>query len=410
MQHRSIRRGISLLFFFSVVAMVQADDWPAWRGPATDGHTKETDLPTKWDPKSVVWRTQLPGEGQSSPVIWGDRIFLTTALDKGKDRVVLCIDRAKGTIIWQHKVWTGSPEGIHKMNGWATPTCATDGEHVIAFFGRGGLHCFTVDGKKLWSRDLGEFPGSWGAGACPILFGDLVIQNCDAMGKSSLLAVDRKTGKDVWQTPRQTPPKGGWSTPVLIESNKRKELVLNGEPYVFSYDPATGKELWRCKAFAGRGEPTVAPGIDKVFIINGLPGDIYSVKLGGNGDVTKTHIAWHTGRKGGRDQPSPIVVGKYLVTADMGGIATCYDAASGKQLWRDRLRSTFTSSPIAVNGLVYFLGEDGITSVIEPADTFKLVGEYSVGAEKSEIFRASPAPAHGQIFVRSQTHLYCIGK
>ena len=325
------RFGTLLVFAACATTFVFADDWPSWRGPAGNGHSKESNLPTKWDAKSVLWKKELPGEGQSSPVIWGERIFLTTALDKGKKRVVVCVDRRTGNIQWERESWAGVPEPSHPMNGWASATCACDGERVIAFFGKGGMHCYTVEGEKVWSRDLGPFTGPWGTSACPLIVGDLVVQNCDATTNSFLLAVNKKTGKDVWRTPRPDLPKGGWSSPVLVEAGTRKEIVVNGETHVVGYDPATGKILWKCKTFAGRGEPTVAPGKGLVYVVNGLAGDIYAVKTGGTGDVTKSHIAWHTPRKTRRDQPSPIVVGNYLLAADMDGITTCYDTRQLRQ-------------------------------------------------------------------------------
>lgn len=385
-------------------------NWPQWRGPHGDGHSRENGLPVRWDATSVVWRTALPGNGQSSPIIWGDRIFLTAALDKGQKRLVLCVDRKNGKILWQHEAWSGTPEKSHDMNGWATPTVATDGERVVAFFGKGGLHCYSVEGKPLWKRDLGAFPGPWGTAACPIIVGELVVQNCDAQGQASLIAFDKHTGKTVWQTPRTPPDRGGWSTPVLIDAGQRKELVLNGEKAVTAYDPATGKVLWSCKSFNGRGEPTVTPGNGIIHVINGLVGDIYAVRPGGQGDVTATHMTWHTPRKGGRDQPSPILVGNYLIVVDMKDLATCYDAGTGKILWKEHLRGAYSSSPIAAGGLVYIQNEAGETFVIEPGPSLKIVAENSVGAGNGEIFRAALTPAHGQMFARSQTHLYCIGK
>src|ERR1043165_5284902 len=319
-----------LLVAWFIPSFSRADNWPSWRGPAGDGHSQESGLPVQGNGSSVVWKTALPGNGHSSPVIWGDRIFLTAALEQGKKRIVLCVDRKKGTILWQHEAWSGVPEPSHKMNGWASSTCVTDGERVVAFFGKGGIHCYSVDGKQLWSRDLGAFLGPWGTSACPIIIGDLVIQNCDALQDAFLVALDKKTGKTVWQTRRSSPERGGWSTPVLVSAASHKELVLNGEKAVTGYDPLSGKELWSCKSFSGRGEPTVTPANGLVYVINGLPGDIYAVRPGGKGDVTKTHMAWHTPRKGGRDQPSPIIVGNYLVTADMTGITTSYDRHTDK--------------------------------------------------------------------------------
>jgi outer membrane protein assembly factor BamB len=383
-------------------------DWPQWRGPLGDGHSTEK-VPVRWEAASVVWKTALPGSGQSSPIVWGDRIFLTAAQDKGAKRLVLCVDRLKGAILWQREAWSGTPEPSHVMNGWASATCATDGERVIAFFGKGGIHCYSLDGTPLWSRDLGSFAGPWGTAACPVIVGDLVVQNCDAAEDASVVALDKKTGKTVWQTPRTKPLRGGWSTPVLVQADQRRELVLNGEKAVTAYDPSTGKELWWCQSFNGRGEPTVTPGKGVVHVINGLAGDIYAVRPGGSGDVTKTHMAWHTPRKGGRDQPSPILVGNYLLVTDMKGLATCYDSSTGKVHWKERLRGAFSSSPIAAGGLVYYQNEAGETFVLEPGPELKVVAENTVGGAAAEIFRASLTPSHGQMFSRSQTHLYCIG-
>ncbi len=278
-------------------------DWPQWRGPSSDGNSTESNIPVTWDDKSVVWKTELPGNGQSSPVILGDRIFLTSSLEAGKQRVVFGLDRKTGKLLWQETVWTGTPEATHKMNGWATATCATDGKHVVAFFGKGGIHGFDLDGKKLWSKDLGKFDGPWGAAASPLIVDGLVIQNCDAVGEASLLALEVASGKVVWQTPRDVPPRGGWSSPVLVNAGSRREVVLNGEEVVTGYDPLSGKKLWTCKAFNGRGEPTVTPGHGLLYVVNGKPGDFYALRPGGEGDVTQSHLAWHTPRKSGRDQP-----------------------------------------------------------------------------------------------------------
>ncbi|HLQ45385.1 MAG TPA: PQQ-binding-like beta-propeller repeat protein, partial [Planctomycetaceae bacterium] len=200
--------GLFALCFGIASASAADGDWPQWRGPSSDGHSPETNVPVTWDAQSIVWKAALPGQGQSSPVIWGDRLFLTTALESGRQRVVLCVDRTDGKIVWQQSVWTGEPEKSHAMNGWASPTCATDGERVVAFFGSGGLHCFDVAGKKLWSKDLGRFEGPWGTGASPIIVDNLVIQNCEAANAASITAFDKHTGDVVWQTARDIPERG----------------------------------------------------------------------------------------------------------------------------------------------------------------------------------------------------------
>ena len=200
------RRGLwtGLLCVWLCQAAVGADgDWPQWRGPASDGHSAETNVPVKWDESSIAWKAALPGNGQSSPVIVGDRIFLTSEIGKGRERVVFCVDRETRKIAWQETVWTGEPEKTHAMNGWASASCATDGRHVVAFFGRGGMHGFTVEGQKLWSRDLGKFEGPWGTGGSPVIVGNTVIQNCDAEVEASIVALELETGKRLAMFPSE---------------------------------------------------------------------------------------------------------------------------------------------------------------------------------------------------------------
>jgi outer membrane protein assembly factor BamB len=365
-------------------------------------------LPVKWTADNIVWKAALPGSGQSSPIIWGDRIFLTSYLDEGRERLVFCVDRLSGKILWQQSAWKGEPEPVHKMNGWASATCVTDGEVVVAFFGRAGIHAYSVEGQPLWSKNLGHFESPWGVSACPILVDGMIVQNCDADVDAYITALDKKTGQEIWRTKRRD--HRGWSTPIVIQAGGRREIVVNGHEGAQAYDPATGRELWFCKGFNGRGEPTVTPAGDLLCVVNGLAGDFYSVRPGGNGDVTATHMAWHTPRKGGRDCPSPIVVGKFIIVCDMAGIATCYDAADGHIYWKERIPGKYSGSPLAANGLVYFINETGKTVVIEPGETLKVVAENDLPAGPDEIFRASPTPCDGQLFLRSTTVLYCVGK
>jgi outer membrane protein assembly factor BamB len=279
---------------FSFVAMAGEVNWPRWRGPQENGHTIDTGLPVKWTAENIVWKSQLPGSGQSSPIVWGDRIFLTAAQGEMQERLVFCVDRLSGKILWQQSAWKGEPEKVHHMNGWASASCVTDGEIVIAFFGRGGIHAYTVDGKPLWSRDLGRFESPWGVSACPILVDDMVVQNCDADVDAYITALDKRTGKEIWRTKRRD--HRGWSTPIVVNSGKRREIVVNGHEGAQAYDPATGRDLWFCKGFNGRGEPTVTPAGDLLCVVNGLSGDFYSVRPGGDGDVTSTHMDWHSPR------------------------------------------------------------------------------------------------------------------
>jgi outer membrane protein assembly factor BamB len=383
-------------------------NWPRWRGPEQNGHSAETNLPVKWSNENVRWKTTLPGIGQSSPIIWGERMFLTSYLEKGAERLVFCVDRKSGQIVWQQSAWIGKPEPSHLLNGWASASCVTDGEVVVAFFGVGGIHAYTLDGKRLWSRDLGKFEGPWGTAACPIMVDGLVIQNCDADTEACLVALDKRTGKDVWRTKRRD--HRGWSTPIVIDTGKRREIVLNGDEGVQAYDPVSGRELWFCKSVIGRGEPTVTPAGEGLFVVNGLKnGEVYLVKPGGEGDVTSTHTVWQTPRRGARDTPSPIVVGDFIIVTDMEGVFTCYSAKDGHIYWKERLPGKYSGSPLAANGLVYFADEDGKTVVIKPGPKLEVASENALTAGKDEIFRASLTPCDGQLFARSTTVLYCIG-
>jgi outer membrane protein assembly factor BamB len=388
-----------------------ASNWSRYRGPEGTGVSHEANLPVKFGANEIQWQTDLPVIGHSSPVVWGERIFLTGATQKGDSvqRHVICLARDSGKVLWNQVAAVGAGESLHKMNSWATPSCATDGQRVVAFFGAGGLHCFNNDGEPVWSRDFGSFPGGWGVGASPIFVDDTVVQNCDAEGESFLVAVDKRSGKDVWRTPRESKPKGGWSTPIVIDVDGHRELVLNGEFGVDAYDPRSGKPLWHCSGFNGRGTPAPAWGHGLLYVVNGKSGDVYTVKPGGKENVTDSHMAWHTPRKGGRDLPSPVLVDECLVVINMGGIVTGYEAHEGEELWKERLGGTYSSSPVAAAGLVYALAENGEVNVIRPGNKFELVARNRLGESNDEVFRSSIAISDGQLLIRSDRRLYCVG-
>jgi outer membrane protein assembly factor BamB len=409
----SIMRKIHLLALPILITLqtLKAEEWTSFRGPQGTGVTLQTNVPTKWDSKSIVWKTNLPGVGQSSPIHWDGKLFLTTATDGGKTRHTLCVDKASGKILWNQSVSSNSPEDVHRMNTHATPSCVTDGERVISFFGPAGLHCYDLTGKPQWSRtDLGDFPGAWGIAGSPIILGDTVIQNCDSAGPSYLLAVDKKTGKTRWKTPRNEKPKGGWSTPILINTGSRNELVLNGEFGVKGYDPQNGRELWFCKSFNGRGSPVPFFAHGLVYTVNGKPGDIYVVKPGGSGDVTKTRMAWHAKRRGGRDLPAPAVIGNHVLVTAMSGVTSCYDAKTGADQWPEagRIDGAFSGAPLIANGLYYIQNEAGTTYVLRPGKKLDVVARNALPSKPGEIFRATIVPVDGKVFLRSSKALYCV--
>lgn len=399
-----------LRFLFACLALsaLHAEtNWPRLGGPQGTGLSAETRLPVKWDAGAIRWKTTLRGAGQSAVVNWSDRLFVTSAGPDGATRRVHCLDRQTGKLKWEREIAVGKPELTHKMNTWATPTCVTDGERVVAFFGVGGLHCFDLDGKPLWSCNLGDFPGPWGVAASPIIEGNLVIQNCDAEGACAVTAVDKRTGKVVWTTERRSVDRGGWSTPIVVAAAGRRELILNGQYGVNAYDPATGGELWFCAGFAGRGEPVPAFAHGLLYVVNGLAGNTYTIRPGGSGDVTATHRVWNARRTGGRDQPSPAIVGDFALISSMSGVLTTYDAKSGQIHFTDRLGSAIAATPLTANGLVYFLMESGETVVVKPGRALEVVARNSLGAAANEIFRASLAPIQGQFFTRSHQIVYC---
>lgn len=397
------------LFLVGLCCWVQAENWPRFRGPLGTGHHAGAPLPTKWGPENVLWRVELKGEGHSSPVNWEHRIFLTAATDQCRTRWVFALDARDGRLLWERSVPCDAACKTHKLNSFATPTCVTDGQRVIAFFDRAGIHCFDLNGKPLWSQSLGEFPGPWGVAASPVLSGNLVIQNCDAQGASSLVALDKNTGKIVWRTPRGEKPMGGWGTPVEIRAGARAELLVSGETGLDAYDPATGKPLWFCASFNGRGEPGPEFAHGLIFMLNGKSGDIYAVRPGGTGDVSETHRVWRTPRTKIRDLSSPIVVGEYLFAIDMKGSATMYEARTGKVLWSEKIPGAFSASPVESRGLIYLNNEAGETLVIRPGPKLDVLARNSIGERAGELFRASLAPINGRLYLRSHRALYCIG-
>ena len=403
--------GLAIFNNLSAAENFAPSDWPRWRGVDGRGITDDTKLPETWDASHIVWKTELPGSGQSSPVVVGDRVFLTSAVDKGGERLVFCVNRKTGKLEWTKSAWKGTPEATHNMNGWASSTCASDGERVYAAFGWGGVHCYTVDGQHVWSKELGKFESKTkrGTAASPVVVDNLVIWNGDSESDPFLFGLNKLTGDTVWKVPRAG--REGYSTPVLVTAAGRRELVLNGDPAINGYDPLTGKLLWSCKCFAGRGEPTPAVGKDALFVVNGQPGDVFAVRPGGDGDVTKSHITWHTPRKAGRDQPSPALAGKWLLVSSLAGVLSCYDAESGQEVWKDRLPfGNISASPFVAGDKVYFLGEDGQTAVLQAGPEFKLVAMNKLNPVQLEVFRASPTPCAGQILIRSDRNLYCVGK
>ena len=394
-------------FYLACVLSSHASEWNSFRGPSGMGIHSEN-LPVQWNNSNILWKKKISGKGQSSVVQAGTKIFVTSAKENNS-RLLYCLNKENGDVLWEREISNKREEPIHRMNGWATPTPATDGNHVVAFFGPAGLHCFDLEGKKKWSLDLGEFPGNWGVAASPIIQNGMVIQNCDAIGSSRLVAVNVSTGKIIWDTPRSDKPKGGWSSPIVISVEGKKQIVLNGEFGPKGYSFENGKELWFCESFNGRGSPVPFYNGQLLFVVNGKPGDLYAVDPTGRGNITRTHMKWHARRNGGRDLPSPACVNDLVMVTSMSGIITCYDAKSGKTHWVDRLEGAFAAAPLVTTNYYYIQNEEGITYVIKPnKDKLQVISKNLLSTGPDDIFRSTLSPIDKRIYSRSHTTLFCI--
>ena len=379
--------------------------WPRWRGPGGMGLSAETDLPVRWSPtENVAWKTELPGQGNSSPVIWDERIFLTTAFDQGGRRSLLCVSRADGAILWVVDAPAVPPEGrVIQKNGYASATPAVDGERVVVFFGNGGLAAFDLEGKLLWHHPLPPFDAMHGTGASPLIHGDLVILFQEQSSKPSLgIAVDKRTGERRWRIERE--PALGWCTPLALRIAGRDQIVHGASKMLVAYDPVTGAEIWSSRGPTHEVIPTVIAGHGLIFCASGRSGPMLAIRPDGTGDLGAKGIAWSSPR-GAPHVPSPVLSGELLYQVNDLGILTCFRARTGEVLFQKRLGGTFSASPVAAGGNVYFTSEDGDTTVVRAGPDLEVVSVNSLG----ETTLASAAVLGGQIFIRTAKRLWAIG-
>jgi outer membrane protein assembly factor BamB len=382
--------------------------WARWRGPSGQGLAAGTGYPDKWSAtENVVWKVPVPGTGNSSPIVWRDRIFLTTSRDNGARLSLLAYRRSDGTRLWDAAVPEGAVERPHAKNGYASATPATDGRRIYASFGSRGVFAFDMDGKVVWHRDLGRIGNYHGAAGSPLLYKDRIIVYQDQRPAGFIAAFDAQTGTELWRTAREATV--GWGTPIAVRVAGREEIIVNGQSRVRAYDPATGKELWSCGGMGFEVIPTPVVGYGMVFCSNGRQGPTLAIRPGGAGDVTSSHLAWSTPR-GSPFVPSPILYGDQLYTVnDMQSIVTAFEATSGRVVFQGRLgeaqREGFSASPIAVEGKVFFTNDQGETFVLKAGPAFELLHVNRLG----EPTLASPALVDGRWYVRTVQHLFAIG-
>jgi outer membrane protein assembly factor BamB len=384
--------------------------WPRWRGPSGQGVVTGTGYVDAWSAtQNVVWKTAVPGRGNSSPIVWGDRIFLTTAYDGGRRVSLLAYRRSDGQLLWETPAPAGRTDsGAHYKNGHASATPATDGERVYVSFGPRGLFAFDFTGKIVWQRDLGSMDAYHGAAGSPLLYRDRIILYQDQYRGSFIAAFDTRTGRDIWRTPREA--SNGWGTPIAVRVGTRDEIIVSSQQQVQAYDPDRGKELWRCSGNTYEVIPTPVVGYGMIFCSSGRAGPTLAIKPGGSGDVTRTHLAWESPR-GSPFVPSPILYGDQLyMVNDMASIVTSLHAATGKAMWQGRLgvatREGFSASPVAVDGKIFFTNDDGETFVLRAGPTFDLLHVNRIG----EGTLASPALVDGRWYIRTDRNLYAVGK
>jgi outer membrane protein assembly factor BamB len=399
------------ILLLALVAMpLHAENWPQWRGPRLDGTSVETALPTRWSAtENIAWKTALPGSGHASPIVWGNRIFTVAANESTNERLLLCLDRANGALLWQSTVITAPPERTHRLNSHASSTPATDGERVFTSFLDGdqvvvAAHDFA--GKQLWLKRPGRFSSVHGFCSSPIIHRDKVIVNCDHDGDGYIVALARTDGRELWRIDRPNKTRS-YCVPLIREAAGRTQMVLAGSKCVASYDPESGKLLW---IIDGPTEQFVASLVfnerAKLFFLTaGYPQHhILAIRPDGAGNVTDSAIAWRT-TKGAAYVPSPIAEGDWCLVVSDSGVAFCFAAATGAIAWQERL-GEHHASLVSANGLVYFLNDNGVMNIVRPGEKFDLVAKNELG----ERAFASPALSEGQIFIRGEKTLFCIGQ
>jgi outer membrane protein assembly factor BamB len=417
-----LKNYAALLANFAAILMLgmnseaQAADWTQFRGPGGLGVSAETDLPEKWsETENLAWRTELPGYGASSPIALGPHVYVTCYsgygtggdAEKMEDLTlhVVCVNRADGSVAWDTKVQPKLPETERvRDHGYAAATPTTDGKFLYVFFGKTGVFKFDLTGKQIWQADVGSKLNGWGSGTSPVLFENLVIVNA-SVESGSLVAIDKTSGSEVWRAPGM---QSSWNTPHLVQlANGQQELVVSVKDHILGFDPKTGKELWRCDGIQDYVCPSVISHEGVAYVIGGRTSRAIAVRAGGRGDVTDTHMLWEA--KAGSNVTSPIIHDGHMYwVSDRNQVAYCVRLSDGEILYSERFRAQPYASATAGDGKIYIVTRNGGTYVLAATPEFTQLAHNTF--DDRSTFNASPVISNGQIFMRSDRYLYCVGK
>ncbi|QDU27896.1 outer membrane biogenesis protein BamB [Anatilimnocola aggregata] len=397
---------VALLALPSPLALA---DWPAWRGPTGQGFSDDKNVPLTWsDTENVKWKIELAHQGNSTPVIWGDKIFMTQADKDGKTRSLICFARDGGKLLWQKDVTYEEKERNWNPNWYCNASPMTDGQRVVVSFGSAGVYCYDFDGKELWKRtDLGKWEHAFGNAASPVLYNDLAIQWCgpNDKGRNFLLAMNKQTGETVWEVDEKN---GSWGTPLIAKIDGKDQLLLSTVPHLKGFEPQTGKELWFCEGLNKYVYTSPLYGNGHAIAMSGYTGAGFGVKLGGSGDITADRLWLHPvniQRVG-----SGMLIGDHVYMVEENTVPHCYDVKTGEEVWNvgKRPGGTTWGSMVCAEGRLYILMRDGSTLVLAANPKYEVLATNSLG--KGEQTNSSVAISNGEIFLRTFKHLYCIAK
>jgi outer membrane protein assembly factor BamB len=442
-----MRRALPIVLWLTACASLSAQNWPSFRGPSASGVSEGSSTPLTWNVatgQNVLWKTPIAGLAVSSPIVWGDRVFVSTAVSSDPAAGIrtglygdvqpvgdvskhswrlIALDKRNGKVLWDRVATEGTPKTKrHPKSSQASATPVTDGQRVIVSFGSEGLYAYDFDGKLLWKRDLGVLNAGWfydpdyewGLGSSPIIWKNLVIVQCDIQKNSFIAAFDVASGRPVWRTDREEIP--SWSTPAIFEANGRAELVTQATKFTRGYDPDTGKELWRLSGNSEIAIPTPVIGPNLVIVSNGYTPvqPIFAIKPGATGDITpkagqtqNEFIAWSVNR-GGPYIPTPVIYKDQLYVLGINGVLTAYDVRTGQRVYQQRVGpgGSFSASPVAADGKLYLTSEDGDVFVVKAGATYELLATNAVG----EVVMATPAISGGMVIVRGVKQVIAIGQ